>query len=203
MNIFCIGRNYRDHAAELGNPVPSKPLLFMKPQTALRAAHGDFRMPDFTEDLHFECELVVRIDQALKNVSEEEAAEAVGALALGIDFTARDIQAQCKKKGHPWELAKAFDESAPLSDWMPLSVPISEPIQFTLELNGETRQEGDTKDLIFPIPTLISYISRFFSFRPGDMIFTGTPSGVGPVQAGDQLRGLLGDQELINLHIKD
>ena len=192
MKIICIGRNYADHAKELGNAVPSKPLVFMKPPSALLVNNKPFYYPDFTSDLHYECELVLKICSNGRHVQPEFAYKYYDQIALGIDFTARDVQKQCKEKGHPWEIAKGFDNSAVLSRFVPIERVVDRSaIQFEMKKNGEVVQQGNTKDLIFSFDTLIAYVSRFFKLQMGDFIYTGTPAGVGPVQVGDKLEGFL------------
>jgi 2-keto-4-pentenoate hydratase/2-oxohepta-3-ene-1,7-dioic acid hydratase in catechol pathway len=191
MKIICIGRNYADHAKELNNPVPSKPLVFMKPPSALLVNNKPFYYPEFTKDLHFECELVLKICKNGRHVQPEFAHKYYNEVALGIDFTARDIQAKCKEKGHPWEIAKGFDGSAVLSPFVPIDQVNRSAIEFQLKKNGEVVQHGNTKDLIFDFDTLIVYLSQYFKLQMGDIIYTGTPAGVGPVQIGDKLEGIL------------
>jgi acylpyruvate hydrolase len=204
MKIFCIGRNYADHAKELNNPVPtSEPLIFMKPNTALLLNNRPFYFPDYTNDLHYEGELVLRICKNGRSVQPEFASRYYDAVAFGIDFTARDIQDRLKAKGHPWEIAKGFDRSAPLSKWVPLDqlTDVSN-IHFQLKKNGEVVQNGQTADLIFPFDSLICHISRYFTLHKGDMIFTGTPAGVGPVHIGDVLEGSIEGNQLLTCSIK-
>lgn len=191
MKIICIGRNYVDHAKELNNPVPSKPLVFMKPPSALLVNNKPFYYPEFTKDLHFECELVLKICKNGRHVQPEFAHKYYNEVALGIDFTARDIQAKCKEKGHPWEIAKGFDGSAVLSPFVPIEQVNRSAIEFQLKKNGAVVQHGNTKDLIFDFDTLIVYLSQYFKLQMGDIIYTGTPAGVGPVQIGDKLEGVL------------
>ncbi len=191
MKIICIGRNYIDHAKELNNPVPKKPLVFMKPPSALLVNNKPLYYPEFTNDLHHEVEVVLKIAKNGRHVQPEFAKDYVEEIALGIDFTARDIQSQCKAKGHPWEIAKAFDGSAVLSPFVPLSAFNRNAIEFRLDKNGTPAQEGNTKDLIFSFEAIISYVSQFFKLQMGDLLYTGTPAGVGPVQIGDQLEGYL------------
>ena len=201
MKILCIGRNYAKHAAELNNPIPDDPIIFTKPPTALLAPGEAFAYPDFSQDVHFECELVLRIGKKGKNIPEAEAAGYVEAMGLGIDFTARDLQQVAKEKGLPWALAKGFDGSAPVSPFVPASdLPELANIKYTCHVNGELRQDGHTAMMLFPCTTLIAYLSRFITLEPGDLIFTGTPAGVGPVQPGDVLEGRLEGKEL--LHVK-
>ncbi len=201
MKIICIGRNYAAHAKEMKSELPTEPVFFMKPDTAL-LKEGDFYYPDFTKDLHHELELVVRISKAGKHISSEFAHKYYDSISLGIDFTARDIQEACKKKGLPWEKAKAFDCSAPVGQFIPIEGRDLQNLSFTLRINGETRQLGDTRDMIFSIPELISFVSQFISLKVGDLLFTGTPEGVGPVKQGDVLQGFLGDTKLIEFKIK-
>ena len=204
MKIFCIGRNYADHAKELNNPVPtSEPLIFMKPNTALLLNNRPFYYPEYTKDLHYEGELVLRICKNGRSVQPEFASRYYDAVAFGIDFTARDLQDRLKAKGHPWEIAKGFDRSAPLSKWLPLeALPDVNNVHFQLKNNGEVVQNGQTADLIFSFDALICHISKYFTLHKGDMIFTGTPAGVGPVQIGDVLEGSIEGQQLLTCSIK-
>ena len=203
MKIICIGRNYANHAKEMNSPIPSTPMFFMKPDTALLPKKNPFFYPSFTNDLHYECEVVVRICKLGKNISEKFAHEYYNAIGLGIDFTARDLQQQCKDKGHPWEIAKAFEHSAPLSEHFIDKSKLSiENLNFTLNKNGELVQRGNTSDMIFSIDQLIAYVSQFMTLKIGDLLFTGTPEGVGPVQIGDTLTGKIEDIEMFNLKIK-
>ncbi len=194
MKIICIGRNYADHAKELNNPVPEKPLVFMKPSTALLINNKPLYYPEFTKDLHYEVEVVLKICRNGKHVEEKFGHKYFTEITLGIDFTARDIQRQCKEKRHPWEIAKAFDHSAALGALQPLENFDRNAIEFGLLKNGELVQHGNTKDLIFPFDHLVSYTSRFFKLHVGDFIYTGTPSGVGAVQIGDKLEGFFVDK---------
>jgi len=203
MKIFCIGRNYADHAKELNNPVPSEPLIFMKPPTALLISNKPFYYPDFTQDLHYEGEIVLRVAKNGRSVQPEFASRYYDAVAFGIDFTARDLQEQLKKKGQPWEIAKGFDGSAPISAFLPLAeVPNVQDIHFQLKKNGEIVQDGHTRDLLFSFDTLICHISKYFTLLKGDYIFTGTPAGVGPVQPGDLLEGWLEGKEMMRCAVK-
>ncbi|MBK8969610.1 MAG: fumarylacetoacetate hydrolase family protein [Saprospiraceae bacterium] len=203
MKIFCIGRNYIDHAKELNNPVPSEPMVFMKPPTALVVNNKPFYYPDFSEKIHYEGEIVLRICKNGRAVQPEFAARYYDAVAFGIDFTARDLQEKLKGKGHPWEIAKGFDRSGPLSKWVPLS-ELNNPqdIHFQLKKNGTVVQDGHTRDLIFSFDTLIVYLSQYFTLQKGDMIFTGTPAGVGPVQIGDVLEGEIEGNAMLTCAIK-
>ena len=203
MKIFCIGRNYRDHAKELNNPVPKKPLVFMKPPSALLVNNKPFYYPEFTKDLHYELEIVLKISKNGRHVQKEFASGYYDQVALGIDFTARDIQAQCKEKGHPWEIAKGFDNSAALSSFINISeLKDQNAIKFQMKKNGELVQDGNTADLIFDFDHLIVYLSQFFKLQQGDVIYTGTPSGVGPVKIGDLLEGFLEGDKLLETSIK-
>lgn len=203
MKIICIGRNYVDHAKELSNPVPKKPLVFMKPSTALLVNGKPFYYPEFSENVHYEAEVVLKICKNGRHVQPEFAHNYYDQVALGIDFTARDLQSQLKAKGHPWEIAKGFDGSAPISEFVPVSeLPNRKEIDFHLLKNGEKVQHGNTRDLIFSFDTLISYASQYFKLHHGDMIFTGTPAGVGPVQIGDKLEGFIEGKPLLQCEIK-
>lgn len=203
MKIICIGRNYANHAKEMNAEMPEAPMFFMKPDTALLPKGNPFFYPNFTNDLHFECELVIKINRLGKNIAEKFAHEYYDHVGLGIDFTARDLQSQCKQKGHPWEIAKAFEHSAPLGKkFIPLKGMDINNINFHLDKNGETVQKGNSSDMIFKVDQLIAYISQFMTLKIGDLIFTGTPAGVGPVQIGDHLIGYIEGEEILNLRIK-
>lgn len=191
MKIICIGRNYIDHAKELNNPVPKKPLVFMKPPSALLVNNKPLYYPEFTQNLHFELEVVLKICKNGRHVQPEFAPLYYNEVALGIDFTARDIQAQCKEKGHPWEIAKGFDNSAALSEFVPLESVNADGIEFQLKKNDEIVQHGNTKDLIFSFEDIIVHVSKYFKLQMGDYIYTGTPAGVGPVKVGDALEGFI------------
>jgi len=207
MKIICIGRNYAEHAKELNNPVPESPVVFMKPPSAMLVNGKPFYYPDFTKDLHYECEVVLKICKNGRHIQPEFAAEYYDQIGLGIDFTARDVQDQLKKKGHPWEIAKGFDGSAVMGGFLPLSdIPDRSAIEFQLKKNGEVVQHGNTRDLLFPFEAIIVYVSKYFKLQVGDYIFTGTPAGVGPVQIGDKLEGFLaakdGMKPLLSCEIK-
>lgn len=204
MKIFCIGRNYAEHAREMGNEVPSEPMIFMKPSTALVVNNKPFYYPEFSKDIHYEAEIVLHVCKNGKHVQPEFASEYYDAVTIGIDFTARDLQQQCKKNGTPWEIAKSFDNSAPVGTFIPLSEATQEDgrITFHLDLNRQTVQRGDTRNLIFDFNTLICHISKYFKLQQGDYIFTGTPEGVGPVKIGDTLEGFIGGKQLLNFEIK-
>jgi acylpyruvate hydrolase len=204
MKILCIGRNYAEHIAELQNETPDAPVIFAKPDTALLQRNQPFFYPDFSQDIHHEIELVLRISKNGKNIDEKFAHTYFDAIGLGIDFTARDLQSKLKSKGLPWELAKGFDGSAPLSTTFK---PVSDfadlgNINFRLEVNGEVRQQGNSSLMLHPFAAIISYISRFITLKMGDLIFTGTPSGVGPVKIGDQLTGYIEDEKLLDVAVK-
>lgn len=203
MKIICVGRNYVAHAAELDNPVPEEPVLFLKPETALVPKRNPFFLPDFSEEVHYEAELVIRINRIGKNIQEKFAHKYYDSLTVGIDFTARDLQKKLKTKGLPWEKAKSFDGSAAIGKWVDKS-DLDEPDNpnFHLLLNGKKVQEGNPELMIFKIDKLISHISSYFTLKIGDLIFTGTPSGVGPVQRNDSLNLFLENREVLNLNVK-
>jgi acylpyruvate hydrolase len=202
MKIICIGRNYAEHAKEMKSAVPTEPIFFMKPDVAL-LKEGDFYYPNFTNDLHFECEIVVKIDKVGKNIEEKFASKYYTEITLGIDFTARDLQSQCKEKGLPWEKAKAFDNSAPISSkWIKIADLDFEKTEFIFSQNGEVRQVGKTTDMLFSIDQLIAYVSKFVTLKTGDLIYTGTPSGVGPVAIGDVLTASLNGEQMFEFKVK-
>lgn len=200
MKILCIGKNYADHAKEMNSKVPKSPLIFMKPESALNL-NESLDYPSFTSNLHYELELVLKISKKGKSITLDEADSYFDSIGLGIDFTARDIQAKCKEKGHPWEKAKAFDNSASLSPMIDKSSISGSDIKFQLKLNGELVQDGSSSDMIFNFNYLIHYASNYFTLNPGDLIFTGTPAGVGPVKKGDALEGYLNRKLLLNVYI--
>lgn len=204
MKIICIGRNYSEHAKELGNEAPKEPLFFLKPDSAILPKRVPFYIPEFTKDLHFEVELLVKINKVGKHIEERFANTYYDKIGLGIDFTARDLQGECKSKGLPWEKAKAFDGSAVFGkEFIDKSEFESvQGIEFSLIKNGEQVQIGNSRDMIFTIDQIISYVSQFFTLKIGDVIYTGTPAGVGPVQIGDKLEGFIGEKQLISLDIK-
>ena len=202
MKIFCIGRNYLEHAKELNNAVPTKPLIFMKPPTALLLDNKPFYYPEFTKNLHHEVEVVLKISKNGKAIQPEFAHRYYDKIGLGIDFTARDLQDELKAKGQPWEIAKGFDNSAVLSDFVDLKDFDETNISFQLLKNGEIVQKGTTKDLIFSFDTVVSYISQFFTLQQGDLIYTGTPEGVGAVKIGDKLEGFLEGKPMFICEIK-
>jgi acylpyruvate hydrolase len=202
MKIFCIGRNYVDHAKELNNPVPAEPLVFMKPATALVKDNRDVYYPEFTKDLHYEAEIVLRICKVGRSIEPKFARKYIDKISVGIDFTARDIQEKCKAQRSPWEIAKAFDNSAPLGHMIDMEEAHWENIDFSLKKNGEIVQIGQTKDVIFNFETLIVYLSQYFTLQIGDLIYTGTPAGVGPVKIEDKLEGFIGERKLLECNIK-
>ena len=201
MKIICIGRNYADHAKEMSAPLPDTPIFFMKPETALLRTR-DFFYPKFTSDLHYECEIVIKIDKVGKNIQEKFAHTYYSSFTLGIDFTARDLQKKCKKNGLPWEIAKSFDQSAPLSkQWINFK-NVAQNISFELEHNGDIVQKGLSDQMIFSFDQIIAHVSKFITLKKGDLIFTGTPSGVGPVKIGDQLKARLMGEEILSFYIR-
>lgn len=191
MKIICIGRNYAEHAKELNNPVPSRPVVFMKPASALLVNNKPLYYPEFTRDLHYEVEVVLKIAKNGRHVQPEFAGGYYKEVSLGIDFTARDLQQELKEKGQPWEVAKGFDGSAVLGRFISLDKLDRQAIEFELKKNGEAVQHGNTRDMLFSFEEIIVYVSRFFKLQMGDLIFTGTPAGVGPVQIGDTLKGFI------------
>lgn len=203
MKIICVGRNYAEHAKELGNAVPEQPVIFIKPDSAVVRNNADFYYPEFSKDIHFECELAFRVGKQGKYVQEKYALEYVDGVGLGIDFTARDLQTEAKKKGLPWTLAKCFNQSAPLSDFLPLSDFANvQDIHFEMFLNGEKRQVGHSADMIHSVPALIEYITKFIIIKKGDVIFTGTPAGVGAVQVSDHLEAYLEGKKMLDFKVK-
>lgn len=202
MKIFCVGRNYPEHARELNNAIPDAPVIFMKPPTALLKGN-DFYYPEFSKDIHFECELVYRVCKNGKHIEEKFASKYVNDVTVGIDFTARDIQSEQKKKGLPWEIAKAFDNSAVISEFVEISsLKNLSSIKFQMKKNGEIVQEGNSAEMIFSIEKIISYLSVYFTLQQGDLIFTGTPAGVGPISIGDKLEGYLEGEKKFEIAIK-
>ncbi|TNE74736.1 MAG: FAA hydrolase family protein [Bacteroidetes bacterium] len=203
MKIICIGRNYSEHAKEMNSAVPEKPMFFMKPDIALLQQNAPFYYPDFSNDIHYECELVVRIKKQGKSIDPKFANRYYDQIGLGIDFTARDLQQACKEKGHPWEIAKAFEGSAVISSEFISTEELDlSNISFSLYKNDKLVQQGTSADMIFSIDQIISYVSRFMTLKTGDLIYTGTPSGVGPIQIGDVLVGKIGDKEMFTTEIK-
>ena len=203
MKIVCIGRNYLAHVKELDNDLPTEPLFFMKPETALLTAGKPFIYPDFSNEIHYETELVLRICKTGRSIAEECAGDYYDAITVGIDFTARDLQRECKAKGHPWEKAKAFDDSAPLGDFKKISaLKCPDDISFGMKLNGKWVQQGHSRDMIFSFNRIVAHVSRFVTLEAGDCIFTGTPQGVGEVHVGDTLELFLEDEPMFSFGVK-
>ena len=203
MKIIAIGRNYAEHAKELNNPVPTVPVIFMKPDTALLKDNKPFYHPEFSQDVHHEIELVLKVCKEGKHISEKFAGNYFDEIGIGIDFTARDIQNRHKEKGLPWELAKAFVGSAPISNFVPKTQFADlYDLNLRLDINGETRQNGNTKDLLFSFESLIAFVSKYITLKKGDLIFTGTPAGVGRVNVGDRLEGYIGDEKMLDFYVK-
>jgi 2-keto-4-pentenoate hydratase/2-oxohepta-3-ene-1,7-dioic acid hydratase in catechol pathway len=203
MKIFCVGRNYAEHAKELNNEVPDEPVIFMKPKSALLQPHTPFYYPEFTNELHYECELVLRISKNGKYIQEKFASKYYDAVTVGIDFTARDIQKELKEKGLPWEKAKAWDNSAVVGKWIPLAnIKNRKDINFALYKNKELVQQGNSKDMIYDFDYIVSYISNFFSVNIGDLIFTGTPKGVGEIVVGDEIEAFVEKENMLTLDVK-
>lgn len=203
MKIICVGLNYRKHAAEMHRPVPSEPMIFLKPDSAILKKNKPFFLPDFSADLQYEAEIVLRISRLGKGIMPKYAGRYFDALTVGIDFTARDLQNKLSEAGHPWELSKTFDGSAPLGTFIPVErFADMGNISFTLDINGVIRQSGNTSDLIFNFNDIISYVSRYYTLKTGDLIFTGTPSGVGPVQKGDNLVARLEGETVLDFFVK-
>ena len=203
MKIIAVGWNYTAHNKELGHPVlPQEPTIFMKPDTALLRENNPFFLPDFSNDVQYETEVTVRICKTGKNISEKFAHRYYDSIGLGIDFTARDLQRKFKSEGAPWEISKGFDHSAPVSEFLPKeNFADLNNLAFSLEINGKTVQQGNTKDMIFKIDALIAYISRFFTLKVGDIIFTGTPAGVGSVKIDDHLVAYLEGKKMLDFYI--
>ncbi|RZL50833.1 MAG: FAA hydrolase family protein [Pedobacter sp.] len=203
MKIIAIGRNYAAHAKELNNAVPTKPIIFLKPDTAVLKENKPFYIPEFSADIHYELEVVLKICKEGKHIAEKFAANYYDEIGLGIDFTARDIQTQHKEKGLPWELAKAFDNSAAVSNFLPKAdYPDMYNLNFELQINKETRQNGHTSNLLFSFENIIAFVSQYITLKKGDLIFTGTPEGVGQVKPGDQLEAWLEGKQLLNFSVK-
>lgn len=203
MKIIAIGRNYAEHAKELNNPVPTTPVIFLKPDTAVLKDNKPFYHPEFSNDVHYELEVVLKVCKEGKHIAEKFASNYYDEIGLGIDFTARDIQSKHKEKGLPWELAKAFDNSAPVSTFLPKAdFENLYDLSFELQLNGETKQKGYTKDLLFSFEKIISFASQYITLKKGDLIFTGTPEGVGKVNRGDKLEAWLEGKQLLNFEVK-
>lgn len=203
MKIICFGRNYADHAREMNSELPLEPVFFLKPDTAQLKEGSAIYLPNISNEIHFECELVVKIKKAGKFIQTKFAKNYYSEITLGLDLTARDLQIKCKKKGLPWEISKAFDNSAPISDkWLNVSdINLSE-INFQFFQNGELKQNGFTKDMIFTIDELISYVSQFITLKTGDLLYTGTPAGVGEIHIGDKLEGVINGKKIFEFSVK-
>jgi acylpyruvate hydrolase len=203
MKIICIGRNYADHAKELKNEMPEKPILFLKPQTAWLKDNKPFYLPEWSSDMHYEAEIVLKVCKQGKYIEEKFADKYYDEVTAGIDFTARDLQSQQKAKGLPWEISKSFDNSAATGEMKKISeAEKAKGFRFHLHLNGNKVQDGDTNNMIFPIEKIISYASQFFTLQVGDLIYTGTPAGVGAVKIGDRLEGFLEEEKVFDFEIK-
>lgn len=203
MKIICVGRNYAEHAKELNNPVNEQPVIFLKPETAQNQQRQPFFLPDFSADIHYETEIVVKICKLGKNIQEKFAHKYYEEIGIGIDFTARDLQASLKAKGLPWELAKGFDGSAPVGKFVDKSsFEDVQQIDFSLKKNGQLVQSGNTSDMIFKIDAIIAFVSQYFTLKKGDLIFTGTPKGVGPVVKGDLLEAFIGEMHLLTVKVR-
>ena len=203
MKIIAIGRNYQEHAKELNNPIPTEPVVFLKPDTALLKEGKAFYHPDFSNDIHYEVELIIKIGKEGKHITSKFARNYIEAIGLGIDFTARDLQQKCKEKGLPWEIAKAFDHSAPIGEFIPVKeIPDLNAIQFSLKQNQIVVQNGNSADMIFSFDDIISYVSQRFTLKKGDLIFTGTPAGVGKINIGDLLEGYISDRKMLSVPVK-
>ena len=203
MKILAVGRNYSEHAKELNNPVPTEPVVFLKPDTALLREGKPFFHPDFSNDIHYEVELVIKIGKEGKHIAEKFALNYIDSIGIGIDFTARDIQEKCKQKGLPWEIAKAFDHSAPIGNFVNIAeFKDLKNISFSLKKNDEIVQSGNSSDMIFSFEQIISYLSKRFTLKKGDLIFTGTPAGVGKINIGDKYQAYIENQLLLSLEVK-
>ena len=201
MKIICIGRNYLEHAEEMGKSITKDPIFFLKPDTSLITKRQPFFLPNFSENIHYEAELVYKIKKVGKSINPIFSKDYYDKVGLGIDFTARDLQAKCKSNGHPWEIAKSFDQSALVGEHF-FDVSSIKDLNFSLLKNGETVQKGNANEMVFNIDQIISYISKFITLKIGDLIFTGTPSGVGSVKIGDNLEGFINEERVFSLNIK-
>jgi len=203
MKILAIGQNYAEHNKELNNAIPTEPVVFMKPDSAILKNNKPFFIPDFTEELHYETELIVKFNRLGKNIDAKFSQRYFAEIGLGVDFTARDLQRKLKAGGKPWEISKAFDNSAVIGNFLPVAeLGDIQNISFRLDLNGKTVQNGNSSNMIFPINELISYVSRFFTIKIGDILFTGTPEGVGKVAIGDRLEGYIFDKKMFDFYVK-
>jgi 2-keto-4-pentenoate hydratase/2-oxohepta-3-ene-1,7-dioic acid hydratase in catechol pathway len=202
MKILCVGRNYSEHAKELGNAVPENPVIFSKPDTALLKNGEPFYIPDFSNDVHHEIELVIKINKVGKKIQKKFARNYFSEIGLGIDFTARDKQNELKSKGLPWELAKAFDGSAPIGNFINIENIDLKNIDFSLQKNGQLVQQGNTSQMIFSFEQIVSFVSQYFTLKVGDLIYTGTPAGVNQVNIGDHLEGFIGNESMLICEVK-
>lgn len=202
MKIIAVGRNYASHTKELNNETPTQPVLFLKPDTAVLKNNQAFYYPSFSQNIHHEVEVVIKICKEGKYIAQKFAHKYFDEIGLGIDFTARDLQTTLKEQSLPWEIAKAFDNSAPISNFIPLTNVDIQNINFKLLINGQLKQEGNTADMLFTIPQIIAYASQYFTLKKGDLIFTGTPAGVGKINIGDNLTGFLNEVKLLDFMIK-
>lgn len=203
MKIFAIGQNYVEHNKELNSKNPTEPVVFMKPDSALLKNNKPFYIPDFSQELHYETELIIKFNRLGKNIDSKFAERYFAEIGLGIDFTARDLQRKLKAEGKPWEISKAFDNSAVIGNFLPVSdLGDIQHVRFRLDINGKTVQNGNSADMIFPINELVSYVSRFFTIKIGDILFTGTPVGVGKVVIGDRLEGYIFDKKMFDFYVK-
>jgi acylpyruvate hydrolase len=201
MKIICIGRNYIDHVKEMGNSISKSPIFFLKPNSALLPKRNPFFIPNFSNEIHYEVELVYKIKKVGKSIDQSFSKNYYSEIGLGIDFTARDLQEECKKNGHPWEIAKSFDQSALVSENF-MDLNSLNKLNFSLLKNGEIVQESNANKMIFNIDQIISYVSNYMTLKTGDLIFTGTPSGVGPIKIGDCLEGFINDKSMFKVNIK-
>lgn len=203
MKIICIGHNYKDHIEEMNAVLPEKPVFFLKPDSSILQTGKDFYLPDFSNDIQYELEIIVKIHRLGKHIDKKFAHRYYSHIGVGIDVTARDLQRECKEKGLPWEIAKSFDGSAMLSEWIPIEeIEDLNNINFKLMLNDEVVQFGNTKNMVFNIDEIIEYVSKFLTLKIGDIIFTGTPKGVGKLEIGDELKAFIEERELLNIKIK-
>ena len=201
MKIICIGKNYVNHAKEMGSTVPKEPLFFLKPDSAILPKNHPFFIPDFSREIHYEIELIIKIKKLGKHIEKRFAPSYYSEIGLGIDFTARDLQNECKINGHPWEKAKAFDHSAVIGTTF-YSIEKFNEIHFELKKNGNLVQQGNANNMVFDFDEIIQHVSKFMTLKIGDIIFTGTPEGVGPIKIGDKLEGFLNGKKIIDLNIK-
>lgn len=202
MKIIAIGRNYAAHIAELNNEKPSQPVVFMKPDTAVLRNNAPFYYPEFSKDIHFEVEILLKINREGKYIDQKFAHKYYEEIGIGVDFTARDLQTKCKEKGLPWEIAKAFNGSAPISEFISKEGKDLGNLNFSLKQNGELKQQGNTSLMLFPFDEIVAYVSQYFTLKKGDIIFTGTPSGVGPIAIGDKLEAFIEEEKLLEVEIK-